>query len=409
MGENPATSAVRPASLWRFRRPTLKITLSFTSVVAVALGTATLLGQATSSAAGRLAATPVAQAKCSATGTADQAVVDLNNHQSFARLRTVCIGTLDRTGVIDAGALFVLQDVGPAQDARTEVVRVDLRTYAVTRSTPMAGAFLMFTGFGDVWVLTASTNVILDQLSPVTLRVLHRFAEPDCAGDFVPFAGRLWFLRNCSLETLNPYSLETQNPTDGRTSVVRLPWLPAGLIASSLTSSGSELYLLASSRTSPETAIATYNPVTGAHRFVRQLAGGSELLSVTGTVLWVGSQCFMACSVTAYSAKSLRPLTGGFGGGGVDGLWIAVPDAGDLWFQSVGEPLECVSGKTGRSDASLRLPNTFSGGDNLAVLTPPGFVAADATNLIIAANETHGANPSESGIAVYALDPRCRA
>ena len=38
----------------------------------------------------------------------------------------------------------------------------------------------------------------------------------------------------------------------------------------------------------------------------------------------------------------------------------------------------------------------------------PGFVAADATNLIVAANETHGANPSESGIAVYALDPRCR-
>ena len=84
-----------------------------------------------------------------------------------------------------------------------------------------------------------------------------------------------------------------------------------------------------------------------------------------------------------------------------------MPDAGDLWFQFVGEPLECVSGKTGRPDTSLRLPDTFSGGDNLAVLTPPGFVAADATNLITAANETHGANPSESGIAVYRMDPRC--
>ncbi|MGO8722830.1 MAG: hypothetical protein ACLQRM_08885 [Acidimicrobiales bacterium] len=122
----------------------------------------------------------------------------------------------------------------------------------------------------------------------------------------------------------------------------------------------------------------------------------------------VGSQCFMSCSVTAYSAKSLRPQTGGFGGGGVDGLWVAVPDAGDLWFQFVGGPLECVSGKAGRSDASLRLPNTFSS-QNIAEATPPGFVAADATNLIIAANETHGANPSESGIAVYALDPRCDA
>ena len=358
-------------------------------------------------AAGKLSVSPLPKTTCLPTTTGSETVVDLDSHRSFARLRTVCIGTLHRTGVIEAGALFVLQDVGPAQDARTEIVRVDLRTYAVTRSTSMAGAFSMFTGFGDIWVSTASTNVILDQLSPMTLRVLHRFAEPDCARDFVPLAGRLWFIDNCSLETLNPYSLETLNPTDGRTSAVRLPWLPAGLSTSSITSSGGELYLLASSPKSPETAIATYNPVTGAHRFVPQLAGGSELLSVTGTVLWVGSQCFMSCSVTAYSSKSLRPLTGGFGGGGVDGLWVAVPDAGDLWFQFVGEPLECVSGKTGRFDASLRLPNTYSGGDNLAVLTPPGFVAADTTNLIIAANETHGANPSESGIAVYPLDPRC--
>jgi hypothetical protein len=91
MGEPPATKAIGPSSSRRLRRPTLKITLSFTSVVAVALGTAALLGQTTSSAAGRLAATLVAQAKCSATGTANQAVVDLNNHQSFARLRTVCV------------------------------------------------------------------------------------------------------------------------------------------------------------------------------------------------------------------------------------------------------------------------------------------------------------------------------
>jgi hypothetical protein len=114
----------------------LKIALSFTTVVVVALGAATLLGQATSSAAGRLAATSVAQAKCSATGTANQAVVDLNTHQSFARLRTVCVGTLQGTGVIDAGALFVIHDVGPRQDGNTEIVRVDLATYAV-RSTPL--------------------------------------------------------------------------------------------------------------------------------------------------------------------------------------------------------------------------------------------------------------------------------
>jgi hypothetical protein len=85
-----------------------------------------------------------------------------------------------------------------------------------------------------------------------------------------------------------------------------------------------------------------------------------------------------------------------------------VPEVGDLWFQLAGGPLECVLGRTGRLDATLRLPNTFIQ-DNVADATPPGFVAADATNLIVAANETHGANPSESGIAVYALDPRCRA
>jgi len=61
-----------------------------------------------------------------------------------------------------------------------------------------------------------------------------------------------------------------------------------------------------------------------------------------------------------------------------------------------------------RLDASLRLPNTFIR-ENIAEATPPGFVAADATNLTVAANETHGANPSESGMGIYALDPRCVA
>jgi hypothetical protein len=258
----------------------------------------------------------------------------------------------------------------------------------------------MFAGLDAIWVLTNSTNVSLLQLSPVTLRVLHRFADRDGAWDFVPFAGRLWFI--------DDYSLKTLNPIDGRISVARLPWLPAGLSPASVTSSGGQLYLLAASQKSPDTAIAIFNPLSGAHRFARQLAGGSVLLSVTGRVLWVGPPSGMSSSVTGYSTQSLRPLTGGFSGGGPNGTWTAVPDAGDLWFQLAGDPLECVSGNTGRTDAILRLPNTFSS-QNIAEATPPGFVAADATNLIIAANETHGANPSESGIAAYALDPRCRA
>ena len=400
MGETRETTAVGAASVWRLPRCRSKIALLLMSVVAVALGAAQLTGQASASLAGRSAATAVTKAPCSPAGTGNEAVVDLDSHRSFARLRTVCVGTLHGTGVIDAGALFVLQDVGPAQDASTEVVRVDLTTYAVARSTALAGGFLMFAGLDAIWVLTNSTNVSLLQLSPVTLRVLHRFADRDGAWDFVPFAGRLWFI--------DDYSLKTLNPIDGRISVARLPWLPAGLSPASVTSSGGQLYLLAASQKSPDTAIAIFNPLSGAHRFVRQLAGGSELLSVTGGILWVGPPSGMSSSVTGYSTQSLRPLTGGFSGGGPNGTWTAVPDAGDLWFQLAGDPLECVSGNTGRTDAILRLPNTFSS-QNIAEATPPGFVAADATNLIIAANETHGANPSESGIAVYALDPRCDA
>jgi hypothetical protein len=376
----------------------LKIALSFTTVVVVALGAATLLGQATSSAAGRLAATSVAQAKCSATGTANQAVVDLNTHQSFARLRTVCVGTLQGTGVIDAGALFVIHDVGPRQDGNTEIVRVDLATYAV-RSTPLVGADWIFAGLGDIWAVTTSNVSSLVQLSPSSLRVLHRFAYP---GGGVPFDGRLWFIDN--------YSLKTFNATNGQVLVVKLPWLPAGLSPASVTSSGGELYLLAASQKTPETAIATYNPVSGAHRVVSEvdLGGGAGLLGVSGKVLWVLPPGGNMHTVAAYSAQSLRPLTGGFSDGGINGTWTAVADGGDLWFQLAGSPLQCVSGRTGRLDTTLRLPNTFIR-QNWAEATPPGFVAADATNLIIAANETHGANPSESGIAVYPLDPRCRA
>ena len=398
MGEPPVIKALGRSSSRRWRRPTLKIALSFASIAAVALGVATLLGQATSSAAGRLAATPVTQAKCSAAGTADQAVVDLNNHRSFARLRTVCVGTLQGTGVIDAGALFVIHDVGPRQDGNTEIVRVDLATYAV-RSTPLVGADSIFAGLGDIWAVTTSNVSSLVQLSPSSLRVLHRFAYP---GGGVPFDGRLWFIDN--------YSLKTFNATNGQVVVVKLPWLPTGLSPASVTSSGGELYLLASSRTSPKTAIATYNPVSGAHRVVSEvdLGGGAGLLGVSARVLWVLPPGGNMHTVAAYSAQSLRPLTGGFSDGFLNGTWTAVTDAGDLWFQIAGDPLDCVSGKTARVDTELRLPNTFSS-QNIAEATPPGFVAADATNLIIAANETHGANPSESGIAVYALDPRCRA
>jgi hypothetical protein len=398
MGETRATTTVgRPTSVWRLRRRHSKTVFFLMSVVAVALGATNLTGQASASVAGRLATTPVAKAACSPAGTGNEAIVDLDSHRSFARLRTVCVGTLHGTGVIDAGALFVLQDVG----TNTEIVRVDLTTYAVKRSTPLVNPWI-FAGLGDIFAETSSNVTRLVELSPPSLRVLHRFAVPDSAWDFVPFAGRLWFIDNYSLKTLNPIS--------GRISLVRLPWLPAGLSPESVTSSGGQLYLLGASKNTPVTAIATYNPVSGAHRVVSEtgLGGGAHLIGATDSVLWVEPPGGNQSHVTAYSAETLRPLAGGFGDGGWNGSWVAVPEVGDLWFQLAGGPLECVLGRTGRLDATLRLPNTFIQ-DNVADATPPGFVAADATNLIVAANETHGANPSESGIAVYALDPRCRA
>ncbi|MGA3353033.1 MAG: hypothetical protein ABSD85_07590 [Acidimicrobiales bacterium] len=149
----------------------------------------------------------------------------------------------------------------------------------------------------------------------------------------------------------------------------------------------------------------TYDPVSGAHRVVRQsqLGGGASLVAVTGKVVRVGPPGGMMHEVTAYSAQTLRPLEGGFAGGGPNGTWTAVPDVGDLWFELAGDPLECVSGKTGRLDANLRLPNSFYP-ENIAGATPPGFVAADETNLIVAANETHGANPSESRSTTWTRD-----
>jgi len=172
----------------------------------VALGAANLTGQASAAAAARVAAVPVAKATCSPAGTGNEAVVDLDSHRSFARLRTICVGTLHGAGVIHAGALFVLEDVGLTQDASTEIVRIDLNTYAVARSAPLGGGSWMFAGAGDIWVVTDSTDASLVELSPVSLRVAHRFAEP--VGIVLPFAGRLWFIEN--------YSLETLDPTNGR-------------------------------------------------------------------------------------------------------------------------------------------------------------------------------------------------
>jgi hypothetical protein len=176
---------------------------------------------------------------------------------------------------------------------------------------------------------------------------------------------------------------------------------------------GDELYLLLGSVQGTKfapTAIATYDPVSGAHRVVRQpkFSGELGLLGVTGRVLWVEAyRAMFSEGVSAYSPQSLRPLSGGFVSGFFSGgSGTAVPDAGDLWFQLAGGPVECVSGRTGRLDAKLRLPY-----QNLTKATrqPQGFVAADASDLIVAATETRGLNPSESGVAVYKLDPRCRA
>ena len=403
MGEIRATRALGLASPWRLRRRRSMIAPLFASVVALALGFANMTGQATASATGQLAATPLAKATCSSTKTGNEAIVDLDSHKSFARLRTVCIGTLYGIGVIDGDALFVLHHFGPARDPITQVVRIDLTTYAVARSVPFVGVGGIFAGLGAIWVVTDSSAWNLLQLSPVSLRVLHRLADPDRAWNFLPFAGRLWYIDN--------YSLKTLNPTDGRISTTDLSWLPAGLSLLNVTSSGGELYLLASVPFAPGAAwaIATYNPVSGAHRVVRQpeFSGGQDFLGVTGRVLWVRSyRGIDVYGVSAYSARSLRPLTSGFVGVGPNSGWMAGPDAGDLWFQLAGSPLECASGKTGRLDARLRLPY-----HNLTEATPQpqGFVAADRSNLIVAATMLRGAYPSESGIAVYKLDPRCRA
>ena len=207
------------------------------------------------------------------------------------------------------------------------------------RSTPLVGADWIFAGLGDIWAVTTSNVSSLVQLSPSSLRVLHRFAYP---GGGVPFDGRLWFIDN--------YSLKTFNATNGQVVVVKLPWLPTGLSPASVTSSGGELYLLAASKKTPATAIATYNPVSGAHRVVSEvdLGGGAGLLGVTDRVLWVEPPGGNMHTVAAYSAQSLRPLTGGFSDGFLNGTWTAVTDAGDLWFQIAGDPLDCVSGKTAR-------------------------------------------------------------
>ena len=382
MGATRTTAAAGPASLSRLCRQPPKIAPLLAGVVALALGAASLAGQATVSAAGQLTATPVSKANCSSTRNGNEAVVDLESHKLFARLRTLCVGTLYGTGVIEAGALYVLRDVGPSQDSRFEVVRIDLSTYAVTRSAPIAGASWIFPGLGDIWVATNSSTL---QLSQVSLRLLHSFTDLGEAGDFVPFAGRFWFLDsfNHSVKTLN--SLKTLDPTVGRVSVVSLPWLPTGLSPASIVSFGDELYLLLGSVQGTKfapTAIATYDPVSGAHRVVRQpkFSGELGLLGVTGRVLWVEAyRAMFSEAVSAYSPQSLRPLSGGFVSGFFSGgSGTAVPDAGDLWFQLAGGPVECVSGRTGRLDAKLRLPY-----QNLTKATrqPQGFVAADAVRL----------------------------
>ena len=295
MGATRTTAAAGPASLSRLCRHPPKIAPLLAGVVALALGAASLAGQATVSAAGQLTATPVSKANCSSTRNGNEAVVDLESHKLFARLRTLCVGTLYGTGVIEAGALYVLRDVGPSQDSRFEVVRIDLSTYAVTRSAPIAGASWIFPGLGGIWAAPtqAPCSCLRSRCGCCTVSLTWR------GGGLRPVRRALLVLGifHHSVKTLN--SLKTLDPTVGRVSVVSLPWLPTGLSPASIVSFGDELYLLLGSVQGTKfapTAIATYDPVSGAHRVVRQpkFSGELGLLGVTGRVLWV--EAYEPCS-----------------------------------------------------------------------------------------------------------------
>jgi hypothetical protein len=340
--------------------------------------------------------------RCSTSKSSRDVVVDQATGETFPVLKKFC---LQHAGVIGwgsgsfirGGSLFVAQMLGPGASPRTEVVRIDLHSGRKVRSAPMSGTGVLYRGLGALWI---PTGFLLAELSPRTLHVVRTYRIGAAVQAAVTLSGLLWLVCNGRLETLDP--------STGHLTERSMPWLSAGSTIDTESVYGSTLYVSSSGPKQQQVIVSAYDPSNGTHRDAYQTDGGPyyALIGATARFLWVVPPGGMMHSVWAYSSATLLPATGDFASGGPNGEWVALVADGDLWFQLNGQPLECVSGTTGRIAARLELPGDVASA-NLASARSPAFLAAGDGVIAITAAPRGAPESTEGGVAIYRLDPRC--
>ncbi len=331
-------------------------------------------------------------------------IVDQSSGEHFSRLKVLCIGDVGTAahpqGTISGESLYVCITVGLPMSPEFRIARVDLSTYAVSESRVLPGdCGQPQVSFGAVWVEAGreagSKGFSIVGLSPSDLGVLASFGIP-AIDSFAPFGPDLWVATGGNLFSIDPI-------TGTRIRVMLPSFGPSEQIAG-IVSSPPFVFLTLTGTSEADNYVISYRPSS---RLVTTVPGteDSEVAAVTGDLVWISMSGGLHSGVYAVFVDSQRLPHDTPSCQGYNSAWGAMAGAGDMWCNQVGPPLTCISGASGATLASLRLPGSKLSG-NVGLRSGPFALAAGGGRLVISASSDF---MNGSGIAIYKLDPRCDA
>ena len=356
---------------------------------------------AATTAATTTTARPRSGARCAppwSGGAAD--LVDTATGARFPRQAVVCLEGYvypvpppedDSYQLIEGGRFYVALDTGRV--ARVALARLSPTTGnegAVTYSEQIDGLEgIALVTAQAVWVnVSASGGAALWELSPQTLAPLWKL---DGVAQVVSLGGRLWAVDGAG-------RLIEVDPTSKSVSVLGLG-LPAGTSIEHLGAGGGLLHMSLAMGTG--TGVANYDPAGGRLSIIAT-TGETYAEAAAGPFLWVFPEGGTMSEVFPGTVTSVSPGAGRYACGGVNGWWFALVAPTELWCETFGNPVVCVSGVTGAEIGAFKLPGTSS-----PRATPPYepelLAAGDGVIVVTGGNQ---AQPRTS-LALYRVDPRC--
>jgi hypothetical protein len=297
----------------------------------------------------------------------DGDLVDVTSHVRFAPVRVLCIGAVSPgSGVVIHGDLYVVASPTTERLSAFRLLKINLSSYQVVRSLALHGNLSApVAAFGAVWIVNSSTDDSSQSVLEFSESNLRLLKQIPVGYDAVALGSWFWSLAVGG-------ELERLDPKTGVSATVPLDSLPPHLTITGIAVSGSSLLLSTVGPQPTDSETVVFQPGLGVKRQVPApdavVENGDQVIAATRDVVWVIPPGMMVHSVSTLSARTLQRIPAGFQQAGPNGTWIAVLGAGDLWFESGGTPLLCVSGVSGLQSGALRLHGSLRTQDLVAVV-----------------------------------------